>query len=163
MLVRNFLGWFGSRSTYYNSKVNFIPYFQYRIAAYQPDHYLYFPREVNAARYKNEIFVKLKEYKGYDIIEYLEFHYVSFPDKIDFLRFLHYEASERLKLRLPVALKLRIATVIEWISEKRRQQKKLESQERALQSEHKTKTFVANNPEPKQINGDSVVNFLADK
>lgn len=45
-----------------------VPYFQYKIGPYQPDQYLYFPKEPFALRYKNEIFNKLHEYTGYDII-----------------------------------------------------------------------------------------------
>lgn len=163
MFLRNMLGDFGSRSRYYASKNNIIPYFQYRRGGYQPDHYLYFPKEVNAGRYKNEIFNKLKEYKGYDIIQYLEFHYLRFPDKNDFLRFLLYEASEKVKLRLINSQKLKLQTVIEWISEKQKEQQKLETQELTRQIEQDVRTILNNDPELKQIDSGSVVNFLSDK
>ena len=163
MFLRNLLGYFGSRSTYYPSKNSIIPYFQYRIGAYHPDHYLYFPKEPFALMYKNEIFNKLKEYKGYHIIRYLEFHYLRFPDKNDFLRFLLYEASERVKLRLINSQKLRLQTVIEWISEKQKEQQKLEKQELTRQIEQDVRTALNNDPELNQIDSGSVVNFLSDK
>src|ERR1700680_2912479 len=97
MFLRNMLADFGERSGYTKTPGNFIPYFQYKIGEYQPDHYLYFPSESFALRYKNEIFNKLNEYTGYDIIKFLEFHYSAYSDKPDFLRFLNYEISQRLK------------------------------------------------------------------
>jgi hypothetical protein len=97
MFFRNMLADFGERSAYSKTPGQFIPFFQYKIAPYQADSYLYFPTEPFSARYKNEIFNKLNEYTGYDIIKFLEFHYAAYPDKQDFIRFLHYEISERLK------------------------------------------------------------------
>lgn len=41
---------------------------------------MYFPKEPSAILYKNEIFNKLSEYTGYDIIRYLEFHYAAYED-----------------------------------------------------------------------------------
>ena len=114
-------------------------------------------------QYKNEIFNKLKEYKGYDIIQYLEFHYQPYPDKNNFLRFLLYEASERIKLGLSNSQKLKLETVIEWISEKQQEQQKLEKQELAQQIEHDVRTVLNNDPEFKQIDSDYIVNSLADK
>ena len=163
MFLRNLLGYFGSRSTYYPSKNSIIPYFQYRIGAYHPDHYLYFPKEPFALMYKNEIFNKLKEYKGYDIIEYLEFHYLPFPDKKDFLRFLLYEVSERVKLKLSNSQKLKLQTVIEWISEKQLEQQKLEKQEITRQIEQDVRTVLNNDQQLKQMDSESIVNFLSDK
>jgi len=90
---------FGNRSAYSKDPGSFVAYFQYKIGPYQSDQYLYFPKEPYALRYKNEIFNKLHEYTGYDIIRYLEFHYDAYPDTGDFLRFLRYEIAERLRVQ----------------------------------------------------------------
>jgi len=97
MFLRNMLASFGSRSAYTKDPGSFVRYFQYKIGSYQSDQYLYFPKEPYALRYKNEIFNKLHEYTGYDIIRYLEFHYDAYTDPGDFLRFLKYEIGERLR------------------------------------------------------------------
>src|SRR4051794_157401 len=68
----------------------FTPYFQYKIGVYQPDYFLYFTSTPNLVN-------KLHQYDGYEMIQYLEFHYGAFADKTDFLRFLIYETSHRLK------------------------------------------------------------------
>ena len=88
--VRTFLGAFGERKVtgYSRTPGGFVPYFQYKIGPYESDLYLYFPKEPYALRYKNEIFNKINEYTGFDIIRYLEFHYAPYGDKQDFLRFL---------------------------------------------------------------------------
>lgn len=96
---------FGTRSEYSISRNKFIPYFQYNIGTYQSDHYLYFPKKPYALQYKNEIFNKLKEYSSFDITQYLEFHYLPNPDKNNFLRFLLYEASQRLNAQISNAQK----------------------------------------------------------
>jgi hypothetical protein len=97
--VRIFLGAFGERtgSGYSKTPGGFVPYFQYKIGPYKSDLFLYFLKEPFPLRHKNEIFNKINEYTGYDNIRYLEFHYAAYEDKQDFLRFLHYELSERLK------------------------------------------------------------------
>jgi hypothetical protein len=69
---------FGSRSAYSLSDKNFIPYFEYKIGSYEPDQYLYFSKKPLAAQYKNEIFNKLREYTGYDIVQYQEFHFEKY-------------------------------------------------------------------------------------
>ncbi len=94
---RNVAATFGGRSSYSQKSGGFVPYFQYKIGQYNTDWYLYFHKEPFPLRYKNEIFNKLGEYTGYDIIRYLEFHFIAYHDSQDFLRFLHYEISERLK------------------------------------------------------------------
>lgn len=48
-----------------------------------------------------QIFNKMYEYSGYDIIRYLDFHFAAFADKSEFLHFLSYEVIERLKLPVP--------------------------------------------------------------
>src|SRR5690349_16908868 len=69
-------------------KKTFTPYFQYKIGVYQPDYFLYFTSPPNLVRYTNDIYNKLNEYDGYEMVQYLEFHYNGFADKLDFLRFL---------------------------------------------------------------------------
>lgn len=116
MFPRNVLASFGNRSAYSHTPGSFEPYFQYKIGPYQWDQYLYFPKEPFALRYKNEIFNKLEEYSGYDTITYLEFHYIAYQDKQDFLRFLHYELSERLKFR---PKNTRLLSALNWVNKKK--------------------------------------------
>lgn len=89
---------FGSRSSQSVPGYKFIPYFDYKIGPYQPDQILYFSKQPLAGQYKNEIFNKLREYSGYDIVQYLEFHYEKYQDKCEFLRFLSYKVRQRIKL-----------------------------------------------------------------
>jgi predicted transcriptional regulator len=110
---------------HFTSEFAFVPYFQYRIGPYNADLYLYFPKEPFPLLYKNEIFNKLQEYSGYDIIRYLEFHYSAYPDKVDFLRFLQYEISERLE-REPE--NVRLVSAIKWVTEKKEVFQKKEDQ-----------------------------------
>jgi hypothetical protein len=72
------------------------PYFQYKIGAYQKDHFLYFRREPSWLRYKVEAFDKMSVMGGYDIPRFLDFHYDAYSDKEDFRRFMHYEITSRL-------------------------------------------------------------------
>lgn len=82
--------------------------------------------------YVNEIFNKLCEYNGYDIIKYLEFHYAAYENKPDFLRFLRYEISDRMnQVKNSWALKLQSA--LAWVEE--RQQEYKREQEARLQEE----------------------------
>lgn len=119
MFLRNMLADFGKRSADSNSTRNFIPYFQYRIGNYQPDYYLYFPKEPFITRYKNEVFNKLQEYCGYDLIRHLEFHYTAYTDKVDFIRFLQYEITERTKKASRKVLRQKLHCVREWLLEKK--------------------------------------------
>jgi hypothetical protein len=127
---RNALASFGERSGYSKVPGGFVPYFQYRIGPYNADLYLYFPKEPFPLLYKNEIFNKLQEYTGYDIIKYLEFHYSAYPDSQDFLRFLHYEISERLKGNQENA---RLLSALSWVAEKKDEYQ--EKEDRDLRSE----------------------------
>jgi hypothetical protein len=122
MFLRNILADFGGRSAEPN-KGKFTPYFQYKIGKYQPDYFLYFPKEPFTVRYKNEVFNKLQEYTGYDITRYLDFHYAEYDDKAAFLKFLKYEASERLKKNLARKFHQKLQSVQEWIIEKERELK----------------------------------------
>jgi hypothetical protein len=112
---------FGFRSPHFLRKYEFTPYFQYKIGKYQPDYFLYFPRQPYVQLYKNEIFSKLSEYSGFDVDHYLEFHYSAFDDKKEFLRFVRYETSERIKwlaARKPSAYRLCLETALTWANEK---------------------------------------------
>lgn len=117
MFFRNMLADFGSRTADSN-KGKFTPYFKYKIGKYQSDYYLYFPKEPFIVRYKNEVFNKLQEYTGYDIASYLDFHYTEYEDKVAFLKFLKYEASDRLKKNLAGKFQQKLKSVQEWIIEK---------------------------------------------
>lgn len=57
-------------------------------------------------------------YSGYDIIRYLEFYFGEFADKNEFLRFLSYEVSERLKLPIPAGYRRRLQSTQAWLTEK---------------------------------------------
>lgn len=110
---------FGNRSPYSaNSKV-FDGYFQYKIGPYQPDYNLYFAKQPSLQIYKNEIFNKMYEYSGYDLIHYLEYHYEAYENKADFIRFLRYEVSERLKRYSPKTHKLKLQATSDWLQEKK--------------------------------------------
>lgn len=121
MILRNIFATFGERSGYSKNPGGFEPYFQYRIGAYNADLYLYFPSEPYSLRYKNEIFNKLDEYTGYDVIRYLEFHFTAYQDREDFLRFLHYELTERLKNG---PKNTRLLSALNWVNEKKEDYKK---------------------------------------
>src|SRR5215204_4345022 len=125
MFLRNMLADFGKRSAN-STNGKPTPYFQYRIGNYQPDYYLYFPKEPSRIQYKNEIFNKLQEYNGYDLINYLDFHFMLFGDKSDFLRFLQYEISDRLKRKSRETFRQKLQCALEWVAEK--QQELLSSQ-----------------------------------
>lgn len=112
---------FGFRSPYHQRKYEFTPYFQYKIGEYQPDYFLYFPRQPYVQLYKNEVFAKLSEYGGFDVNHYLEFHYAAFGDKTEFLRFIRYETSERIKKLTSgrrSSYRLCLGTAFEWAKEK---------------------------------------------
>src|SRR3954468_24656170 len=111
------------------AKNTFIPYFQYKIGAYQRDYYLYFTTLPNSVRYTNDIFNKLYEYDGYEIVQYVEFHYNAFYDKADFIRFLKYEISQRLKLKSAQSLKRKLDAVSVWLIEKQEEEKNLQQRE----------------------------------
>ena len=102
---------------------NFTAYFQYRIESYKPDYFLYFPRPPYNNVYIHELFRKLCSYHGYEITQFLEFHYQQFADKKEFLRFLHYEMAVRLKAKTPKtkssAYWEMVETCLLWVNEQR--------------------------------------------
>ena len=124
MFLRNLLSELGARTRI--AKIyKFTPYFQYKIGEYQRDYNLYFPFEPFTIQYKNEIFNKLAEYRGYDIILFLEYHFYAFEDKTSFLRFVRYEISERLRqkgLKKLFCCQLQSASC--WVSEKEEELRK---------------------------------------
>ena len=96
-----------------------VAYFQYKIGPFQPDYYLYFPREPDGRRYVYEIFDKLFALEGYDIPLYLDFHYSRYSGKASFRRFLRYEMAPMLsapaKRMRKHQVKLRV--VEQWLEE----------------------------------------------
>ena len=144
MFLRNMLADFGERSSFSNIPGNFTPYFQYKIGQYQNDNYLYFPKEPFAQRYKNEIFNKVSEYSGYDVIKFLEFHYSAYTDKPDFLRFLHYELSERIKLNVRKNLILNLNSSLDWVTERKQELKKLQDEQIRREIEQGVKAILQN-------------------
>ncbi|WP_126245895.1 hypothetical protein [Chitinophaga rhizosphaerae] len=121
MLVRNILTDFGSRSKPYKDHIHITPYFQYKTGPYQSDYFLYFPKEPFARRYYNEIFNKMIEYTGYEIVKYLDFHYSLYEDKPDFLRFLRYETEERMQKSGGAEYKRVQKTTLKWLQEKQKE------------------------------------------
>ncbi len=150
MFLRNMLASFGNRSSYSHKPGSFEPYFQYKIGGYQSDQYLYFPKEPFALRYKNEIFNKLEEYTGYDVIKYLEFHYSAYQDRPDFLRFLHYELSERLMGNPENA---RLLSALNWVNEKKDEYQKEATQDIRSEIQQGVEEILKSQPtaSPKEI------------
>jgi hypothetical protein len=97
-----------------------IPYFQYKIGAYQKDYFLYFRREPSWLRYKVEAFGKMNAMAGYDIPRFLDFHYAAYSDKEDFLRFLRYEIEGRLAYmkKYPKDSVPAYLVMLKWLAEK---------------------------------------------
>lgn len=154
MFFRNMLADFGERSSNSKTSGNFTPYFQYKIGEYQSDLYLYFPKEPFSIRYKNEIFNKLNEYTGYDIIKFLEFHYSAYPDKKEFLRFMQYETSGRIKQKkVRESLLLKLQSALTWATEKSQELKKLQDEQFRTEIELGVKAIIQNQPvnSPQQI------------
>lgn len=163
LFLRNMLSDFGSRSAYSLSEKNFVPYFEYKIGAYQPDHYLYFSKQPLSVQYKNEIFNKLREYTGYDIVQYLEFHFEKYADKDDFLRFLLYEMSQRIKLRPSTSQNLKLETVGEWISEKQGEHLALQKQQIKDNIEEDIRSVLKSQSVTPSIDPEIAVNLLSEK
>ncbi len=122
---------FGNRSPYAANSKDFAAYFQYRIGDYQSNYNLYFAEQPSVQVYKNEIFNKMYEYAGYDLIRNLEFHFAAYENKAEFIRFLRYEVSERLKKSAPKAHKVKFHTTSDWLEEKKAEHQA--QQEKSLQ------------------------------
>jgi len=97
----------GQRSPYAAKTKDFPAYFQYKIGDFEKDYYLYFRKQPYLQLYKNEIFNKMYEYTGYDLIWYLEFHYEAFEDKADFIRFLQLATASAGHWRLRMRSRMR--------------------------------------------------------
>jgi len=87
IFFRSIFTMIGERSPYSAKTTDFPPYFQYEIGPYQADYKLYFAKQPFLQVYKNEVFNKMYEYAGYDLIRYLEFHYEAYANKADFIHF----------------------------------------------------------------------------
>jgi hypothetical protein len=118
IFCRSILTGFGQRTPLSFKAKKFVPYFQYKIGPYDAGYVLFFRKEPTVGMYKNEIFNKMYEYSGYDIIRYLEFHFAEFADKNEFLRFLSYEIIERLKLPVPASYRRKLQSTQAWVTEK---------------------------------------------
>jgi hypothetical protein len=160
ILLRNILATFGERSAYSKKPGKFTPYFLYKIGNYEPDYYLYFPREPFPLLYKNEIFNKLHEYTGYDIIGYLTFHFEAYSDKARFLHFLNYEIFERLK-RSPKDPGMLTAQA--WVNEKMDELKRSQQEQIRQEVEQSVQEIVKRQPmaSPQEI--EHHVSVLVDK
>ncbi len=130
----------------------FVAYFQYKTGVYQRDYYLYFTAPPTSIRYTNDIFNKLYEYNGYDIIQYVEFHYNFYDNKADFLRFLRFETDRRLKLKLGKAFTNKLETVLNSLSEKQQEQQIVRQQELKIHLEQKVYNIIE-----KEVNKDNTL------
>jgi hypothetical protein len=144
--LREMAGLTGFRNAYdLHGDEPFIPYFQYRVGDYQSDHYLYFKAPPRKWDYTWEIFQKMYEYEGYDLIRYIEFHYKAYEDKEDFLRWFRYETSRQLRrlrkyrfvfwMRL-TKIKTRLQTTLEWVEEEEKRRKERPAEVIASQPEN---------------------------
>lgn len=157
-LLRNIIDSFGGRSGYSRGDKTFVPYFQYKIGDYQSDYFLYFDKQPHRRLYTNEIFNKLNEYNGYDIIRYFEFHFENYPDKEDFLRFLSYEISERMKL-VSENRRLKLQSASDWVTEKKKETQHVRQQE----IEKEVQAILQNQPSSSNGNVEKEVQVLSEK
>jgi len=162
IFFRSLLTVVGNRNPYAAKTKTFIAYFQYKIGPYQADYYLYFSKPPLLQVYKNEIFSKMREYEGYELIRYLETHYAAYEDKPDFIRFLRYEVAERLKYSIPRTSRLRLLATSDWLVEKQIEQQAL--QEKILKA--RIQQDVRSTLEDQAVSGqdvDEVVHALSEK
>ncbi|HEX9509094.1 MAG TPA: hypothetical protein VF939_01330 [Puia sp.] len=115
---RGILSDIGFRFNNHMDESEFEPWFQYKIGPYEKGYTLYFPKQPNKQRYKNGIFLKMKEYSGSDLTHFLDYHYAAYPDKKGFVRFLRYEILEKLKLDISKPYRLNLEGAFEWVKEK---------------------------------------------
>lgn len=154
---------FGGRSAYSKKPGNFIPYFQYRIGNFQQDYYLHFPKEPYIIQYENEIFNKLNEYKGYDIANYLNFHFEAYNDKHDFLRFLRYELADRLKRKIREAMHQKLQSALEWATEKQQELQAKQQTEIKQEIEQDVRKIIISEQAISPANIESSVQELSQK
>jgi hypothetical protein len=153
---------FGNRSPYLAKSKEFTPYFQFKIGAYQSDYNLYFAKQPSLQVYKNEIFNKMYEYSGYDLVRYLEFHYEAYENKTDFIRFLRYEVSERLKRYAPKTHKLKLQTTFDWLEEKKAEHQVQQEKQLKSQIEQDVRSTFADQVAP-GLDIDATVQSLSEK
>lgn len=160
IFFRSVIADFGGRTAYTKRDRSFSPYFQYKVGPYQENYLLYFPREPFTRLYVNEIFNKLCEYTGYDIILYLEFHYNAYENKSDFLRFLRYEISNRMNDASHKRI-IKLQSALDWVNEKQQDYKR--QQERKLEEEIQfgVREIIANQPAISTEETDSQVGILS--
>ncbi|MDO6435390.1 hypothetical protein Q4E93_32540 [Flavitalea sp. BT771] len=97
--IRNLLPLIGMRVPFdLHKDDDLIPYFQYKVGPYQKDYYLYFKQPPNKFQYNAEIFGKMYEYRGYDLVRYIEFHYKAYENKDEFVRFLYFEVLRQQRM-----------------------------------------------------------------
>jgi len=152
----------GQRSPYAAKTTDFTAYFQYKIGDFQKDYNLYFRKQPHLQVYKNEIFNKMYEYTGYDLIRYLEFHYEAFDDKTDFIRFLQYEVTERIRRKSPKSNLLKLETTADWITEKQKEQKDLNEAAFRAQIEQDVRSTLDDQVNP-EVDIDAIVQSLSEK
>jgi hypothetical protein len=162
MLTRNMLTDLWERPS--KKQTKFVPYFQYIIGKYDSDEYLYFPKEPYAEQYKNEVFNKLLEYTGYDLINYLEFHYTRYPNKQDFLRFLEYELSERLtSRRISQERQRKNQSAFNWVLERKREIQKAQEKQIKAEITQGVQTIIQNGPTSTPQELDTLIQNLTNK
>ena len=162
IFFRSFFTVIGERSPYAAKTTDFNAYFQYKIGGFQKDYYLYFRKQPYLQLYKNEIFNKMYEYTCYDLIRYLEFHYEAFEDKTDFIRFFHYEVTERIRRKSPKSHLLKLETTADWITEKQKEQKDLDEAAFKTEIEQDVRSTLAGQVTPGP-DMDVVIQSLSEK
>lgn len=164
MFFRNMKADLLGRSAYSKKPGSFIPFFQYKIEHNQPeDYYLYFPREPYAVQYYNEIFNKLSTFKPFDIVGYLEFHFAAYPNKYDFLRFLHYEITDRLKQSTKKVNRSKLESAKEWVSEKQQELQKNQQAELRREIESDVRELFPVGQTMTQKDTDNAVDKLSER
>jgi hypothetical protein len=99
---RTLLGIFGFRRPgFLHRNDPYVAFFQYRIGPDQCDYYLYFESPPKKFGYRNEVFRKMREYNGHDLICFIEFHYKACEDKDGFISWIKYETLEQLNFLQP--------------------------------------------------------------
>lgn len=163
MFWRNMVSDFLGRTAYSTNPAKFNHYFQYKIGKYCQDEYLYFPKEPYYLRYKNEIFNKLNEYTGFDIIKYLEFHFDAYPNRQDFLRFLYYEISARLLNKIQESRRAKYKTALTWVTEKEQEIQQLQEEQLRQQIEQGVQEIIQKQETASPSETDQQIKNLSEK
>jgi len=142
IFFRSLLTVFGNRTRYAAKTKSFVAYFQYKIGPYQPDYYLYFSKPPILQVYKNEIFNKMHEYEGYELIRYLETHFAAYDDKADFIQFLRYETSERLKHKITETHRQKLQATADWVAEKQEMHQAAQAKDLKIQIEQDVRSTM---------------------